>query len=71
MSKVILFCGVESTGKTTAVQNVYDFLKKQNQKVSIVWEYGREVCDDSGGVFDMSLLDYEKILYGHQSNLLK
>ena len=71
MSKVILFCGVESTGKTTAIENMYKYLKNQGQNVAVVWEYGRQVCDDSGGVFDMTLLDYEKILYGHQSNILK
>lgn len=71
MSKVILFCGVESTGKTTAIENMYNYFKNQGQNIAVVWEYGREVCDDSGGVFDMTLLDYEKILYGHQSNLLK
>lgn len=70
MSKVILFCGVESSGKSTAIQNSLKYLKNQGKSVLPVWEYGRDVCDESGGVFDMTLQDYEKILHGHQANLL-
>lgn len=71
LKKVYLFCGVESTGKSSAIENVYDYLTKKGYKVKIVSEVGRDVCADSGGVFSMSLLDYERILYLHQSNFLK
>ena len=69
--KVYLFCGVESTGKTVAVENTYNYLTKKGYKVKIVSEVGRDVCASSGGVDQMSLLDYERILYLHQSNFLK
>lgn len=69
--KVILFCGVESTGKTTAIKNMLKFLKNKGIKTEAVYEVGRDVCEQSGGVFEMSLLDYEQILYCHQANLIK
>lgn len=68
---VILFCGVESTGKSTTINIVYKMLKSKGYRVQIVSEAGREICDESGGVFEMTLLDYERILYLHQSNFLK
>jgi len=71
MKKVILFCGVESTGKTTAIKKVYNYLLKKGIKVKIVSEAGRDVCAQDGGVFEMTLLSYEQILYLHQSNFLK
>ena len=66
-----LFCGVESTGKSTAIENSYNYLTSKGYKVKIVSEVGREVCANSGGVDEMSLLDYEQILYLHQANFLK
>lgn len=66
-----LFCGVESTGKSTAIENVYKYLTNKGYKVKIVSEVGRDVCANSGGVDEMSLLDYEQILYLHQANFLK
>lgn len=69
--KVILFCGVESTGKTTAINNMLKFLTNKGIKAEAVYEVGRDVCEQSGGVFEMSLLDYEQILYRHQANLIK
>lgn len=71
MLKTFLFCGVESTGKTTAIENVYKLLTDKGYKVKIVSEAGRYICEESGGVFEMTLLDYERILYLHQSNFLK
>ena len=71
LKKVYLFCGVESTGKSTAVENAYIYLTNKGYKVKIVSEVGREICDESGGVYKMSHLDYERILYSHQSNFLK
>ena len=71
LKKVYLFCGVESTGKSTAIENCYNYLTQKGYKVKIVSEVGREVCADSGGVDSMSHLDYERILYLHQSNFLK
>lgn len=71
LKKVYLFCGVESTGKSTAIENSYTYLIQKGYKVKIVSEVGREVCADSGGVDEMSHLDYERILYLHQSNFLK
>jgi len=69
--KVYLFCGVESTGKTVAVRNIYNYLTKKGYKVKVVSEVGRDVCANSGGVDQMTLLDYEQILYLHQANFLK
>lgn len=66
-----LFCGVESTGKSTAIENAYKYLTNKGYKVKVVSEVGRDVCANSGGVFEMSLLDYEQILYLHQANFLK
>ena len=71
IKKVYLFCGVESTGKSTAVENIYNYLIEKGYKVKIVGEVGREVCANSGGVDQMSILDYEQILYLHQANFLK
>lgn len=71
LKKVYLFCGVESTGKSYAIENAYNYLKEKGYKVKIVSEVGREVCATSGGVFSMSLLDYEQILYLHQATFLK
>lgn len=71
MKKVMLFCGVESTGKTTTIKKIYSYLKNKGLNVKIVHEVGREVCASSGGVFEMNLLSYEQILYMHQSNFLK
>ncbi len=71
MKKVLLFCGVESTGKSTAIKKVYNYLKSKGKKVKIVREAGRDVCAKDGGVFEMSLLSYEQILYLHQSSFLK
>ena len=71
LKKVYLFCGVESTGKSTAIENVYEYLTKRGYKVKIVSEVGRDVCESSGGVFSMSILDYEQILHLHQANFIK
>jgi len=68
---VFLFCGVESTGKTYSINKVYDYLTKKGYKSRIVSEAGRDVCLSSGGVDEMSLMDYELILHKHQSNLLE
>ena len=65
-----LFCGVESTGKSTAIENAYKYLTNKGYKVKVVSEVGRDVCANSGGVDEMSLLDYEQILYLHQANFL-
>ena len=71
LKKVYLFCGVESTGKSTAIEKAYDYLTNKGYKVKVVSEAGRDVCESSGGVFSMSLLDYEQILHLHQANFLK
>ena len=71
MKNVFVFCGVESTGKTTAIEKIENYLKLSGKKVEVVWEAGRDVCEQSGGVFEMSLLDYEQILFLHQANFLK
>lgn len=69
--KVILFCGVESTGKSTAIQKIYQKLTSQGYRCEIVSEVGRDVCALSGGVDDMTLLDYELILHKHQTKFLE
>lgn len=71
MLKTFLFCGVESTGKTTAIEKTYTYLTNKGLKVKIVSEAGRDICEESGGVFEMTLLDYERILHLHQTNFLK
>lgn len=69
--KVILFCGVESTGKTTMVEQIFNYLKNNGLTCQKVSEVGREVCALSGGVDEMTILDYELILYKHQANFLQ
>ena len=69
--KVILFCGVESTGKTTTILQISDYLKNEGYKCQIVSEVGRDVCALSGGVDEMTILDYELIFHKHQSNFLQ
>lgn len=69
--KVYLFCGVESTGKSTAIENMYTHLTNKGYKVKIVSEVGRDICQESGGVDQMTLTDYERILHLHQTNFLK
>ena len=69
--KVILFCGVESTGKTTMIEQVFNHLKNKGLTCQIVSEVGREVCALSGGVDEMTILDYELILHKHQTNFLQ
>ena len=71
MPKVILFCGVESTGKSTMISKVKEYLLSKSYSVEVIDEYGRDVCENSGGVFEMNLDDYELILYGHQHNIVK
>lgn len=71
MLKTFLFCGVESTGKTTAIENAYKYLVNKGLKVKMISEAGRDICEESGGVFEMTLLDYERILHLHQTNFLK
>lgn len=70
MNKVFLFCGVESTGKTTAIKIIETNLKSLGYNVKTISEVGRDICADSGGVFDMTLFDYEQILYQHQANFI-
>lgn len=70
-SKIILFCGVESTGKTTSIKKIKRYLTTKNKNVKVVYECGRDISEESGGVENMSLLDYEKILFTHQQNILK
>ena len=71
MKKVILFCGVESTGKSTTIKKIYKYLINKGIKAKIVSEAGREICEKDGGVYEMTLLSYEQILHLHQSNFLK
>ena len=68
---MILFCGVESTGKTTTILQISDYLKNEGYKCQIVSEVGRDVCALSGGVDEMTILDYELIFHKHQSNFLQ
>ena len=69
--KVILFCGVESTGKSTTINKLFENLKSKGMSCQIVSEVGRDVCALSGGVDEMTILDYELILYKHQANFLQ
>lgn len=69
--KVILFCGVESTGKSTTIEKLFNYLKDKGLTCQIVSEVGRDVCALSGGVDEMTILDYELILYKHQANFLQ
>lgn len=69
--KVILFCGVESTGKSTTINKLFENLKSKGVSCQIVSEVGRDVCALSGGVDEMTILDYELILYKHQANFLQ
>lgn len=70
IKKIILFCGVESTGKTTTIEMLKKHFESTGVKVKVISEYGRDVCFESGGVYDMSLIDYEKILFKHQQNVI-
>ena len=69
--KVILFCGVESTGKSTTIEKLFNYLKGKGLTCQIVSEVGRDVCALGGGVDEMTILDYELILYKHQANFLQ
>lgn len=69
--KVYLFCGVESTGKSTSIEIIKKYLEDKGLRVKIVSEVGRDISVNSGGVDSMSLSDYEQILFAHQTNFLK
>ena len=70
MNKVFLFCGVESTGKSTSINIIKQRLKHLGFNVCVISEVGRDICAESGGVFEMSIFDYEQILYQHQANFI-
>jgi len=64
---IITICGGESSGKSIMIDKLANVFN-----TSSAWEYGREyVFEKLGGDEDaLQYSDYEKIVFGHQSNVL-
>ncbi len=64
---VITICGGESSGKSVMIDKLANVFNTTS-----AWEYGREyVFDKLGGDEDsLQYSDYEKIVFGHQTNVL-
>ena len=64
---LITICGGESSGKSVMVDKLANVFN-----TSSAWEYGREyVFEKLGGDEDsLQYSDYEKIVFGHQTNVL-
>ena len=59
--KKVCIIGTESCGKTTLVRNLAKYFN-----TSYVEEAGRFVCEDAGGIDNMTKDDYFKILFRHK-----
>ena len=59
--KKVCVIGTESCGKTTLVKNLAKLFN-----TSYVYEAGRYVCDEAGGIDNMQKKDYFEILFRHK-----
>ena len=64
---IITICGGESSGKSVMIDKLANVFNTTS-----AWEYGREYVFEKLGGDEESLQysDYEKIVFGHQSNVL-